>query len=73
MNITVLYDLKRDFNNIRFLRENSYWYKFLNRNPFYLKDFKDEMKRGYNLTFEDKLDRFSKNLDKVTDIIDIFS
>ena len=73
MNITVQYDLKNDFYSKRFLRENSYWYKYLNRSHFYLKEFKNEMKKGYNLTFEDKLDRFSKNLDKVSDIIDIFS
>ena len=73
MNIFVQYDLKNDPNSIRFLRENSYFYKYLNRSSTYLKDFKEEMKKGYKLTTEDKLDRLSKNLDRVSDIIDIFS
>ena len=73
MNIFVQYDLKNDYNNVKFLRENSYWYKYLNRNPLYLKEFKEEMKEKYKLTFKDKLDRFSENLDRVSDIIDIFS
>ena len=38
-----------------------------------LKEFKEEMKKGYKLTTEDKLYRLSKNLDRVSDIIDIFS
>lgn len=73
MNIYVQYDLKSNYNNIKFLRENSYWYKYLNRNSVYFKDFKEEMKDKYKLTTKDKLDRFSKNLDKISDIIDIFS
>ena len=73
MNIFTLYDLKSDLNNIKYLRENSYWYKYLNRNSYYLTSFKEEMKERYKLTTRDKLDRFSKNLDKVSDIIDIFS
>lgn len=73
MNVYTLYEIKNNPNNLKYLRENSYWYKYLNRDSSYIKNFKEEMKVGYKLTFEDKLDRFSKNLDRVSDIIDIFS
>ena len=73
MNIYVQYTIKNDLNSMKFLKEYSYWYKYLNRNPMYLKEFKDDMRKRYNLTFEDKLDRFSKNLDRISNFIDIFS
>lgn len=72
MNVYTYYELKNDLNSVKYLRENSYWYKYLNRDGSYVKNLKEEMKVGYKLTFEDKLDRFSKNLDKALDIIDIF-
>ena len=73
MNVITQYDLLTDPNNIRFLRENSYWYKYLNRSNLYLKDFKEALKVKYKLTPKDKLDRFSKNIDRISQIIDIFS
>lgn len=73
MNLRALYSIKNDYTSTKFLRENSYWYKYLNRSDSYLKDFKEDMKDKYKLKFEDKLDKFSKNLDRVSDIIDIFS
>ena len=73
MNITVQYEIKSDYRYIKYLRENSYWYKYLNRNINYIKPFKDDMKKSYKLTFEDKLDRFKTNLDRAKDFIDIFT
>ncbi len=73
MNIICQYELKKDYRYINYLRENSFWYKYLNRNSNYLKPFKEDMKKGYKLTFEDKLDRFKTNLDRAKDFIDIFT
>lgn len=73
MNITVQYEIKSDYRYTKYLRENSYWYKYLNRNNNYLKPFKDSMKKRYKLTFEDKLDRFKTNIDRAKDFIDIFT
>ena len=41
-------------NIYRFLREESYWYKYLNRNPESIKDLEKRMKNKYKLTTEDK-------------------
>lgn len=73
MNLNIQYNIKSDINKIRFLRENSYWYKYLNRNSNYLTEFNNEMKIKYKQTSKDKLDRFTKNIDKVSQLIDIFS
>ena len=32
MNVDIQYRLKSNPNDIKYLREKSYWYKFLNRN-----------------------------------------
>ncbi len=73
MNLDIQYKVKSNPNYIRFLRENSIWYKYLNRSSIYFADFEREMKIKYKLTPKDKLDRFSKNVDKISQIIDIFS
>ena len=73
MNLDIQYKVKSNLNYIKFLRENPSWYKYLNRNPIYFNDFEKEMKIRYKMTPKDKLDRFSKNMDKVLQIIDIFS
>ena len=73
MNIYLQYKLKTDPNYMRYLKENSHWYKYLNRDYRYFRQFETEMKNKYKLTSKDKLDRFTKNVDKVSQIIDIFS
>lgn len=73
MNLNLQYRLKSNPNYLRFLRENSNWYKYLNRNPNYFKEFDQEMKTRYKLTTKDKLERFTSNIDKVSQLMDIFS
>ena len=36
-----------------YLKENSYWYRYLNRNPGYIKDLNEQMKKAYKLTPKD--------------------
>ena len=73
MNINLQYKIKSNPNYVRFLRENSLWYKYLNRSPNYFSQLENEMKIKYKLTPKDKLDKFSQNMDKISQIIDIFS
>ena len=63
-------DLKDyDINLKRFLRENSYWYKELNRDPNNFKYFVEDMKIKYKLRTIDKVDNFINSVDLVTKII----
>lgn len=45
-----------------FLRENSYWYKYLNRNPNIFPEFVEDMKKTYKLTPGDRMNKLFDNL-----------
>lgn len=65
------YDVKesiyKDENLLRYLRENSGWYKRLNRNES-LENMVNEMKERYGLRFRDKVDKIGTGID----IINVF-
>lgn len=65
------YDVKesiyKDENLLRYLRENSGWYKRLNRNEN-LENMVNEMKERYGLRLRDKVDKIGT----VIDIINAF-
>ena len=52
MNIETQYKIRNNPNNIRYLREKSYWYKYLNRNKINIKKFEEEMKITNKITPE---------------------
>ena len=54
-----------------YLRDNSYWYKELNRNSQSLKRVEEAMKKYYKLTPTDKLQKISKQISLVSNILDI--
>ncbi|MCI9585806.1 MAG: hypothetical protein HFH45_04145 [Bacilli bacterium] len=62
MTIELQYKIKENEYYLRHLRQNSNWYKLLNRNPNNFKDFEEEVKVTYKLT---KADRISKTLDTI--------
>lgn len=55
----------------RYLRDNSSWYKALNRNPNSIKQMEIEMKNAYKLNLTDKIDNLSQKIDMVRTFIDI--
>ena len=62
------------FNNSllhRYLRENSNWYKILNRNPLLLDDMIQEMKDKYKLNTSDKIEKISDKLTMVESLLDV--
>ena len=54
--------INSDINLKRFLRENSYWYKALNRNENVYFEFVNDMKVKYKLT---TTDRINKTIDSI--------
>lgn len=54
-----------------YLRENSYWYKELNRNKDVLKQVEEEAKKFYNQTPEDKIKKLSRNIELISTFIDV--
>ena len=73
MNIDLQYRINNNLQYRRFLSENSYWYKYLNRNNIYFKDFIIQMKKVYKLTTKDRLDRMKDGIDTISKIMDILS
>ncbi len=63
--------LDKDPRFKRYLRENSNWYKQLNRDPNSYNEFVKEMKVKYKLRTIDKIDNFVDTVDLVTKIINI--
>ena len=71
MNVEIQYRLRSNPNDIKYLREKSYWYKFLNRNKNYFKHFEEEMKKEYKLTSEDKINKMANSINMLSKFIDI--
>jgi hypothetical protein len=65
----VLNKLKEDEKFLKFLRENSNWYKELNRNPLNVDIFIKKMKEKYKLRTIDRIDSVVDSVDLITKII----
>ena len=70
MKIDTLNKLKEDKKYLTFLRENSQWYKVLNRDSNNLNLFKSKMKEKYHLRTIDKVDNIVDSVDLITKILD---
>ena len=68
----IQYRINKDINLKKFLRENSYWYKYLNRNSNSFKYFVDDMNIKYKLTPVDKLNKTINNINMLQTFLDIF-
>ena len=66
----VLEKLKKD-KYLKYLRENSNYYKELNRDPLYYDTFVKKMKEKYKLRTIDKVDSFVDSVDLITKIINL--
>lgn len=68
------YDVKesiyKDENLLRYLRENSDWYKRLNRNEN-LENMVNEMKERYGLRFRDKVDKIGTGIDIINAFMNV--
>ena len=59
-----------DANLLRYLRENSAWYKWLNRNEA-LVNMENEMKERYGLRFKDKVDKIGTGIDLINAFMNV--
>lgn len=64
--------INSDINLKRFLRENSYWYKILNRNEAAIIDFVREMKIKYKLTTSDKINKTIDSIGMIQSFLEVF-
>ncbi|MDD6272978.1 MAG: YlbE-like family protein [bacterium] len=66
---TIKEKLLEDEKYLQFLRENSNWYKILNRDKNEYNNFLKEMKIKYKLRTIDKVDNIIDSVDLITKII----
>lgn len=71
MQIDIKIAIEQNPNLKKYLKENSYWYNYLNRNPIYLKVMEEEMKKKYKLTPEDKIEKMYNSISMVSEFLKI--
>ena len=72
MNLETIVKIKNDAMIQKYIRENSYWYKILNRNPNLMEYLIEDMKKEYKLTTIDKINDLSDKLDLVKAFVNAF-
>lgn len=70
MTLDIQFKLKSNPNYIKYLRENSNWYKLLTRDPNMFDKFKEEVMINYKLR---PVDKISKTLDTISMIQNLIS
>lgn len=71
MNLETQFKIKNDPMLQKYIRENSYWYKNLNRNPNLVEYMIQEMKEKYKLTTTDKINDLSEKLDLIRTFMNV--
>lgn len=71
MDVKVQYILNNNIILKRYLREHSFYYKNILRNPNFINDLVKLMKEEYHLTLPDRLDKIKDNLSFFNTFIDV--
>ena len=69
MTLDTLFKLKSNPLFIKYIHENSNWYKILNRDPDMFNEFVEEVKTNYKLRPSDKLDQALSTFEMITTIL----
>ncbi len=73
MRFDIQLKLKENPLYIKFIRENSYWYKTLNRNPDMFNNMVSEMKEKYKIRTTDKINNIVDGVDLITKFLKVTS
>ena len=71
MELDIIYKIKQNKKHYDYLRSHSYWYKYLNRNSNYYKNFIEEYKKYNREMTTNKMNDTINNIDMVTNILKI--
>lgn len=72
MTLDIQFKIKNNPNYLRYIRENSLWYKELNRNPENFKIFEEEVKEKYKLRPSDRLEKAIQTLELLQNVMSTF-
>lgn len=62
---------KENPKNYQLLKENSYYFKYLNRGTIDYKTFEKEMKEKYKTRTSDKIENILDNMDLVNSLLEV--
>ena len=68
MTLDVQFKLKSNPLFIKYLHENSYWYKILNRDPDMFNTFVEEVKKNYKLRTSDRINEALSTFEMISTI-----
>jgi len=68
MTLDVQFKLKSNPLFIKYLHENSYWYKLLNRDPEMFDEFINEVKKNYKLRTSDRINEALNTFEMLSSI-----
>ena len=68
MTLDIQFKLKSNPLFIKYLHENSYWYKILNREPDMFNEFVSEVKKNYKLRTSDKINEALNTFEMLSSI-----
>ena len=71
MNVETQLKIRSNPYLYQYLRDNSSWYKTLNRDPNSIKQMEIEMKNAYKLNLTDKIDNLNQRIEMIRTFIDI--
>ncbi len=71
MNLYTINYIKSSPHVYNFLRENSSWYKVLNRDPSSIKRIEELAKEKYKLRLTDRLEKISSNINLISSFMDV--
>jgi len=63
------FKIKNNPKYLQYLREHSYWYKILNRNPLMFEKFVDKVKEDYKLRTSDRITKALSTIEMFQNII----
>ena len=69
MTLDIQFKIKNNNNYQRYIRENSYWYKILNRNHFMFKQFEEEVTEAYHLRANDRISRTLNAIELIQNVV----
>jgi hypothetical protein len=69
MNLDIQFKINSNTYLQSYIRENSHWYKILNRYPERFNQFADEMKEKYKLRTTDKINDFIDKIGMISTVL----
>lgn len=72
MTLDIQFKIRNNPNYQKYIRENSHWYKILNRNPAMFQRFEEKVKEDYKLRTSDKISKALSTIEMVQNIVSSF-